>query len=126
MERVIYNPVFMDLSKKQFEYLAGFNCAETDPDGTTWVQIFEPFTIDELNEIFDELEKLEKLEDPLIARLIGLEVSCDGLLGEISDVNTDYECTIRIYPDDEERITHVMALRDENTNIDNILKELED
>lgn len=59
MKRVVSNPVFMDLNKKQFDYLAQHNCAEYDDDEPTWVQIYEDFTIDELNEIFDELEKLE-------------------------------------------------------------------
>ena len=122
MKRVVNIPVLMNLNKKQLKCLENFGYTMPNPSGTAFVQTYAPLTMDELNKIFDELKKSE--EDPIITKLMGLEVVCDGRLGKITHINDDYECTV-LYANQEKVITHVMALREEDTHIDAILKELE-
>lgn len=62
MRRVVNNPVLVDLNTKQLDYLRGqYEVGYFDRyEGKTyWAQIFGSFAMDELNKIFDELEKLE-------------------------------------------------------------------
>lgn len=123
MERKISNPVFTGLNEKQFNYLVDFKNVYYNEADKSWVEIYRPFTMDELNEIFDELEKLE--DDPIITRLMGLEVVCGGRLGKIINISEGYECAI-LYANREGVVEHVMALREEDTHVDAILRELED
>lgn len=63
MKRKVSNIVLNGLTQKQLDYLlnqyeVGCYDDEETEDQTYWAEIMESFTTDQLNELFDTLEKL--------------------------------------------------------------------